>query len=155
MSAQPVYPRTARTAQTRRPNRKRALEARRRRERDRALRLVAGHVLLFVVVSGLTLGFSSLLGHSLKEQARHEAVRSGERARSARLEVARLRRRVERLVTVKSIEDWSLVQGLASPYKFVANKPKPAVAQNLVQVRPNRPQVDVLVARMEGGQRDQ
>lgn len=108
------------------------------------------HVALFVSVMVVTFGVSSLLGHSLKENARHNAIKAGERATAARADVARIRKRVEKLSTMKSVDEWSILRGMVAAYKLPvgAKLPPAATKQQPLQNIAKKPKVELLVARI-------
>ncbi|MBS1721868.1 MAG: hypothetical protein JSS66_02555 [Armatimonadetes bacterium] len=109
------------------------------------------HLALFVSVMVVTFGMSSLVGHSLKENARHNALKANQRSNAARADVARIRKRVERLSTMRSVDEWSLVRGMVASYKLsglekvgeVVPQPKQIVAKIV-----SKPKVELLVARL-------
>lgn len=134
MSAAPVYP--VREPGVRRelppaPKRRRRT-VRRRAPRRNFAQVVIAQVALFGFVCSVTFGFSSLTGHSLMEQQRREALRAGNRARVARSDLARLRSRLERLTTMRAVDDWAKVKGFVPAYAVANNdgataSEKPAV----------------------------
>jgi hypothetical protein len=97
---------------------------------------------LFAVTSASSFGFSTLLGHSLKEHARREALRAGDRARAARADLARLRSKLERLTTMKSVDDWSKAKGFIPAYQVAQAAPAQAKSA-LVAIATKKPNHEV------------
>lgn len=81
------------------------------------------YTLAFGLLFGLTYGASSLLGQTMMEQARREGLQARERAQTARKDVAVLRQRVERLVGMRSVEQWATVRGYSLDTTTPGRKP--------------------------------
>lgn len=156
MSAAPVYPerhsRRYRSSVSRPAPRRRRRTVRRRAPRRNANGLVLGYIALFGMVVAVTFGFSTLAGHSFMEHARREAIRAGERTRIARADLGRLRSRLERLTTMKSVDDWSKTRGFVAPYNPVGDKDvaEPTVVAKVEKPRNRGLKLEMTVARAEG-----
>lgn len=148
MSAAPVYPKAPRPgeAATRRP------AVRRLRRKSSLLNQIVGSAIAFGAVVVVTFGFSTLLGHSMKEGARRDAIRAQERAKTARADVSRIRGRVERLTTMRAVEEWTKFNGYVTGYQFAKSVPaKPSSKPAFVAKKASEVKVDVLVARVDNG----
>ena len=147
MSAAPVY--TPRRPERQAPPRRRR-PAKRRLRRNAIGAFVANVAFFGVSLFAVSFGFSSLLGHSLMEHARHEANRAVSRARSANGDVAKLSKRWDRLFAMKTTDDWSRANGLVPPYQrpqpTIVAAAKPRVTKPIRQ----KPVVDVVAVRIEG-----
>jgi hypothetical protein len=93
-------------------------------------RKVVGEAILaysaaFAFLVAATYGASSLAGQTMMEQARREGLHAKERALDARKDVATLRQRVERLVGMRSIDQWASVRGFVTEGALVST-PKTA-----------------------------
>lgn len=110
---------------------------------------MVAHALVFLAVCGVTMGFSSLVGHSMKENARREAIRASQRAKVARVDAGRIRARFERLTTLKAVDAWTKVNGFVPGYQFQKKAVAPEVPTrtNLVARRDVGLKVDVLVSK--------
>lgn len=86
-------------------------ERRRAKTKSSGLAASIGLVALFVILTGITTVFSGLMGESYKERARWETIRAVEGAREARRDTAVLRRQVDRLLTMESVDRWATSQG--------------------------------------------
>lgn len=147
MSAAPVY----RPAH---PTRSRVTVAPPRRKSRASLgSVVLAQAIVFTAIATVTFSFSTLLGFSMKESARREAIRAGERAKAARADVSRIRRRVEQLTTMRAVDEWSRFNGFVTNYQFAQNSARPVVKPrpSVVARQDRGPKVDVLVARIEHG----
>lgn len=71
------------------------------------------YALAFGFLVACSYAASSLVGHTLMEQARRDGLRATERAAMARKDVAALRQRIERLVGLRSVERWAAIRGFA------------------------------------------
>lgn len=76
---------------------------------NRAFALVL--IVMFVILASITTVTSGLMGESFKENARWSTIRAVESAREARRDAAVLRRQVDRLVTMESVDRWAASQG--------------------------------------------
>lgn len=153
MSAAPVYPRSPRPTRTNSSTQTR--RTRKATQANSALSQFATSCVVFTAVAVVTFGFSTLLGHSMKEGARRTAIRSQERAKIARADVSRIRGRFERLTTMRAVDEWSKFNGYESGYQFVkAPTAKPVVpSKPVVAARhPKNVQIDVLVAKVNDAQ---
>lgn len=102
-------------------------------EANHALRdSILWYALGFSIIVGLTYGTSSLVGQTMMEQARREGLQARERAQDARKDVAVLRQRVERLVGMRSVEQWATVRGYTLEGATPVRKP-----MNLTMVAKN------------------
>jgi len=89
----------------------------------------------------------------MKENARQEAIRAGQRAKSARLDVGRIRKRLERLTTMKSVDAWTRDNGFVASYAVSKQPVKPIVVvrPTLFAKNDSGLKIDVFVARIEDG----
>ncbi len=87
----------------------------RNRAVGQSVQSVAVMSIAFLLIALGAYGFSSLAGQTMMEQARREGIRAQERARQARMDVALLRQRVDRLTSMKSIEAWAESRGMQTP----------------------------------------
>lgn len=155
MSAAPVYPqrenRPQRATSPATGPRRRRRAVRRRAPRRNVAAVILGHVALFALVASATYGGSTLVGHSLMEHARREGLRAGDRARVARADLARLRSKLERLTTMRAVEDWSKVKGFVPSYQVASAIKPPTKAPAPVAIKKAVPEVGVemTVARVE------
>lgn len=145
MSAQPVY-RTVRP-QKRRVSRARVIAQKRAAARRKAVSTAVGYAFLFLLVAATTFTFSTLIGHSMMENARLDSVRATSRARAAKAEVASLRNRIESLSNMKAIEDWAKSRGFLAPYQVAPVKQQAAAAKPSRKTKPVM--LDMTVARVE------
>lgn len=83
------------------------------RDSSQLWRVILTYVFVFAFIVASSYAASSLIGHTLMEQARREGLRASERASLARKDVAALRQRIERLVGLRSVERWATVRGFA------------------------------------------
>lgn len=119
MSAQPVYRPTERVERRNSSTtRRRRRTVRRRSSGTNISNIILAQAILFLVISASTYGFFTLLGHSLKEQARHESIRANGRTRVALNDLSRIRSRVGRLVSMRIVDDWSKQKGFVASYTF-------------------------------------
>lgn len=81
----------------------------------RTLDRIVTTCLAFAIVTGMSWGFSTLLGHSMMESARREHGQALERAKVARRELARLRTRADRLSSMGELEQWARSAGFVPP----------------------------------------
>ncbi len=88
------------------------------RRRALGFESVLTNVALFCAVAPLTWGFSLLLGHSLKENARRQAVHATQRASVARQDMARLRNRLDRLTSSNVVDAWAVNNGFVSSHSL-------------------------------------
>ena len=151
MSAAPVYP-ARRPAP--RPVATPVSQPRRPRARSKSwTQVFAAYATLFALTATLTFGFSSLLGSSMKEAARQEAVRDGSRAKAARADMSRIRSRVERLSTMKSVDDWSELNGFVTTYQLAQNTEPavPLIKKALPKDKAAGLKIEVVVAKVDDG----
>lgn len=149
MSAAPVYPRSPKP--TRKNVAPQTRRSRKATQKNSVLNQIATMSALFTAVAVVTFGFSTLLGHSMKEGARRTAIRSQERAKIARADVSRIRGRYERLTTMRAVDEWSKFNGYESGYQFSKTPTaKPVVPSKPVVVarQSKNVQIDVLVAKV-------
>ncbi len=151
MSAQPIYySRRVRGRRSLTKVKRRTVsraELKRAREVRRAKALRARFIslcVLYAAVSLITFGALTLIGQSKKEQARHQAVVSNLRARAAINEVARIRTRVEKLVSLKIVDEWSKTKGYVAAYDAQISKVKPALSAKNVAIAKKSDQVAML-----------
>lgn|GEM_PF-2997520 len=83
------------------------------RDSSQLWRVILTYVFVFAFIVASAYAASSLVGHTLMEQARREGLRASERASMARKDVAALRQKIERLVGLRSVERWAEVRGFA------------------------------------------
>jgi len=151
MSAAPVYPQQ-------RPRNKPLPQTPARTAKPRARRkswsqVFFTNVLLFTMATTVTFGFSTLLGYSMKEAARHQAIRDGDRAKSARADMSRIKSRIERLSTLRSVDEWSQLKGFVTTFQVAKATPvqRPASIKEVDSPKGAGLKVDVVVARVEDG----
>lgn len=82
------------------------------RRQSNVMQVVLMRSMLFGLLVAIAYGASSLAGQTIMEQARREGIRSQERARQAKMDVAVLRQRVDRLSSFRAIESWALSHGM-------------------------------------------
>lgn len=133
MSAAPVYP-SRRPVRQAPPRRRRPAKRRQRRAAGTGA-FVANLAFFGISLFAVSFGFSSLLGHSMMEHARHEANRAVSRAKSAKGDVAKLSKRWDRLFAMKTTDDWSRANGFVPPYV----RPEPA---KVAQTQPAPPKLE-------------
>jgi hypothetical protein len=111
------------------------------------------NVLLLAMATTVTFGFSTLLGYSMKEAARHQAIRDGDRAKSARSDMSRIKARIERLSTLRAVDDWSQLKGFVTTFQVAkaTEAPRPSSIKEAVSTKGQGLKIDVVVARMEDG----
>ena len=87
----------------------------------------------------------------MKENARREAIRANQRAKSARADAAKVRARFERLTTMRAVDEWTKINGFVPSYLRVPSKSVPQVPQRKQWVarRDTGLKIDVLVAKVE------
>ena len=151
MSAAPVYPRQR--PRTKPLPRTPARTAKPRAARKSWSQVFFANVLLFTMATTVTFGFSTLLGYSMKEAARHQAIRDGDRAKSARADMSRIKSRIERLSTLRAVDEWSQLKGFVTTFQVAkaAETARPASLREAVSPKGQRLKIDVVVARVEDG----
>ena len=74
-----------------------------------------GHMAGFVVLTFVSYGFVSLMGHTMKSSAYRERVAAEFRTDGARTDVLQLSSRVAGLVSTAELDRWAGAQGFARP----------------------------------------
>lgn len=145
MSAAPVYQRPV-TRQTRR--RYVAPQSPRRRKRPNTAAKFVGFVALFAGSAVVAFGFSTLLGCSLQETAKRDALRANSKAKQARADVSRIKTKADRLATLKEIDQWAQENGFVPSYqRLLEKKPQPKLAteRSLVAMNSHQPKIEVVL----------
>lgn len=107
----------------------------RRRAKSRSASRILGHVAAFSAVIAVSYGVSSLAGNTLMEKARREGLNAQARSRQAKMDVALLRDRIERLTSMQSVEQWASFRGFVSPDQLFAIQARQAAAEEQMGAR--------------------
>lgn len=101
---------------------------------------ITAQIVIFGIVAGLTYGASCLIGHILLEQARRSGLEASERSALARKDVSTLRQRVERLVGIRSVEQWAAVREFSNDTSLLppTSRSKPIALSLSVEPKPTK-----------------
>jgi hypothetical protein len=85
------------------------------RSRSKVIGAVVARCAVFAVVALATSAASSLTGNVMVEKARRDGIHAAERSRDARAAEAVLRRKVNELTSIASIQEWAIAHGFEAP----------------------------------------
>lgn len=101
----------------------------RRRPKSLSPGTIAANLVGLALIAILAFAASSLAGQTMMEDARREGLRAQERARKARMDVAALRRHVDRLTSMRAVEHWSEVRRFYAALEAPAEPVTPEIAR--------------------------
>lgn len=132
--------RARRIAPVVRPAERRRATVRTVRQRRRAKASSALQISMVVLVASVLVSFvfSSILGNSLLEKSRRERIAAQNRTLLAQSEVNRLRRDLDELSSMESVDRWAMSAGMVLTGSGIARPVQPPVLQGEVPVVASR-----------------